>query len=230
MTTSGSHWAAAERDIDCLSVRDGVLHIEGVSTLGLARRFGTPLFVFSRSQIRENLRRFHDAFAAGWPGPVDVLPAFKANTILATRRILSAEGAGADIYSPQELEGVLRTGVDPDRVSVNGGGKSREHLRNCVEAGVRITVEDVDEIDLIQEVAAELDAVAKIRFRTSGGVPTSPSSASRSTSASRCTSPVFRPSTCPRWGVGSSTCRTWRWSGSTSMPAATTRACGTGRG
>jgi len=53
----------------------------------------------------------------------------------------------------------------PERVSVNGGGKPREHLRRCVEAGRAITVEDVHEIDLIQEVAAELATVAKVRFR-----------------------------------------------------------------
>jgi diaminopimelate decarboxylase len=171
MTASPSHWAAAERDVDCLSVRDGVLHIEGVSAPDLAERFGTPLFVFSSAQIRENLRRFHDAFAGGWPGPVDVLPAFKANTLLATRQILSNEGAGADVYSPEELDGVLRTGIDPARVSVNGGGKPEDHLRNCVDAGVRITVEDVHEIDLIQKVAAELDVTAKIRFRVKPAMP-----------------------------------------------------------
>lgn len=165
------HWSAARRDFDCLSVRNGVLHVEGMSTLDLADRFGTPLFVFSEAQLRENLRRFREAFAAGWPGPVDVLPAMKANTLLATRRLLSNEGAGADIYSPEELEGVLRTGVDPERVSVNGGGKPREHLRRCVEAGVRITVEDVHEIDVIQEVAAELNATAKIRFRVKPALP-----------------------------------------------------------
>ena len=100
-----------------------------------------------------------------------MLPAFKANTLLATRQILSNEGAGADIYSPEELDGVLRTGVDPERVSVNGGGKSSDHLRNCVEAGVRITVEDVHEIDLIQQVAAELGTTAKIRFRVKPALP-----------------------------------------------------------
>ena len=102
---------------------------------------------------------------------MDILPAFKANTLLATRHILTHEGAGADIYSPQELAGVLTTGVDPERVSVNGGGKPRDHLRTCVEAGVRITVEDLHEIDLIQEVAAELGKVAKIRFRVKSVVP-----------------------------------------------------------
>ena len=170
-TEPNSHWSAARRDFDCLSVRNGVLHIEGVNTLELAERFGTPLFVFSETQIRENLRRFREAFATGWPGPVDVLPAMKANTLLATRRLLSNEGAGADIYSPEELAGVLKTGVDPALVSVNGGGKPKDHLRTCVASGVRITVEDVHEIDLIQQVAAELNMTAKIRFRVKPTMP-----------------------------------------------------------
>ena len=78
--TSLPHWSAAMRDFDCLSVRNGVLHVEGVSTRDLADRFGTPLFVFSEAQLRENLRRFRDAFAVGWPGPVDVLPAMSTST------------------------------------------------------------------------------------------------------------------------------------------------------
>ncbi len=156
----------------CLSVRDGRLFLDDCDAAGLVERFGSPLFVTSESRLRANYRRFKTAFESAWPeGPVDVLPAFKANTTLATRHILSDEGAGADVYSPQELAGVLATGVDPERVSVNGGGKSREHLRRCVAAGVRITVEDVHEVDLIQEVAAELDATARIRFRVKPVVP-----------------------------------------------------------
>jgi hypothetical protein len=109
---------------DCLSVRNGRLFVEECDAMGLVERFGSPLFVTSEAQLRANYRRCRDAFARAWPeGPVDVLPAFKANTTLATRHILSAEGAGADVYSPQELTGVLGTGVEPARVSVNGGGK-----------------------------------------------------------------------------------------------------------
>ena len=157
---------------DMLSVRAGRLFVEERAATDLVEEFGSPIFVFSEDQLRSNVRRFKTAFQVEWPeGPVDVLPAFKANTLLATRRILSEEGAGADIYSPEELAGVLTTGVEPERVSVNGGGKSREHLRHCVEAGVRITVEDVDEIDLIQEVAAELGQVAKVRLRCKPAVP-----------------------------------------------------------
>ncbi|MCK6555615.1 alanine racemase [Candidatus Binatia bacterium] len=156
----------------CLSVRDGHLCVDDLRAADLVERFGSPLFVLSETQLRENYRRYRDALAAGWPdGPVDVLPAFKANLSLAARRILSAEGAGADVYSPGELAGVMTTGVDPERVSVNGGGKSREHLANCVAAGVRITVEDLDEIDTIEEVAATLGRRARIRLRVKPPLP-----------------------------------------------------------
>ena len=170
--TSHPDVAHPHLETDCLSVRDGRLFIEECDTLALAERFGTPLFVLSETQLRDNVRRFAAAFRSVWPdGPVDVLPAFKANANLAARHVLTSEGAGADIYSPEELEGVLRTPVDPALVSVNGGGKPREHLRRCVEAGVRITVEDVDEIDRIEEVAAELDATARVRLRVKPAVP-----------------------------------------------------------
>jgi diaminopimelate decarboxylase len=163
----------APTDIDdCISVRDGHLFIDDLDTNELAERFGTPLFVLSETQLRMNVRRFRTAFEAHWPdGPVDVLPAFKSNTTLASRQVLTDEGCGADIYSPEELEGVLRTPVERSLVSVNGGGKDRAHLVRCVREGVRITVEDVHEVDLIQEVAAELGMTARIRLRVKPTVP-----------------------------------------------------------
>lgn len=154
------------RQPDALSVRGGELWVEDTSAASLVREFGSPLFVLSEGQLRANFIAFRDSFQRGWPdGEVDVMPAFKANPTLATRHLLSSWGAGADIYSPQELEGVLRTAVDPSRVSVNGGGKEDVHLRRCIEAGVRITVEDIDEVDRIQRVAAELGMRASIRLR-----------------------------------------------------------------
>lgn len=159
-------------DVDCLSVRDGRLWVDDRAAEELADSFGTPLFVVSETQLRRNVRRFRAAFEAVWPnGPVDVLPAFKASPSLATRYILTSEGAGADIYSPEELDGVLRTAVDPARVSVNGGGKPREHLARCVAEGVRITVEDVHEVALIEAVAAEQGRTARIRLRVKPTVP-----------------------------------------------------------
>ncbi|MFZ0493192.1 MAG: hypothetical protein WAM81_08350, partial [Acidimicrobiia bacterium] len=160
-----------ERLDDCLSTRDGHLFIEGVDAVDLAAEFGTPAFVYSERQLRSNYRRFRDAFTQGWDGPVDVLPAMKANTLLATRQVLTNEGAGADIYSIGELEGALSTGVDPSRASVTGGGKTDMMLRRCILAGVRITVEDVNEVDRIERIASELGATASIRLRVKPAIP-----------------------------------------------------------
>ncbi len=157
---------------EILTTRDGHLFIEEYDTVELVERFGSPLFVVSEAQLRGNVRRFHDAFAAHWPkGPVDVLPALKANTTLATRRVLTDEGAGADVYSFGELHAALSAGTDPERISANGGGKSDELLRRCIEAGVRITVEDLDEPERIDRIAGELGVEARIRLRVKPNFP-----------------------------------------------------------
>jgi diaminopimelate decarboxylase len=157
---------------ECLSTRDGHLFIEACDTVDLARRFGTPLFVVSENQLRRNIRRFQSTFEAAWPdGAVDVLPAIKANWILATRMILSAEGAGADVYSEGELQAALKGGVTPDKISVNGGGKPDGLIEKCIRAGVRITVEDLDEPEQIDRIAGQLGTKARIRLRVKPSFP-----------------------------------------------------------
>ena len=156
----------------CLTTRDGHLYIEECDTVDLVEKFGSPLFVFSENQLRQNLRDFRDAFARHWPdGKLEVLPAIKANWMMATRRILSQEGAGADIYSEGELYAALDSGVNPDMVSVNGGGKQEELIEKCIESGVKITVEDLDEPELINSVAERLGKKARIRFRVKPNFP-----------------------------------------------------------
>jgi len=157
---------------DCLSVRDNQLYMEACNTNDLLARFGSPLFVISEQQLRRNYRRFKTAFSRYWPdGPVDVLPASKANWNTAVRTILTQEGAGADIYSEGELYSALQTGANPALISVNGGGKSDAMLRQCIESGVRITVEDLDEPERINRIAGELGTKARIRFRVKPDFP-----------------------------------------------------------
>jgi diaminopimelate decarboxylase len=155
------------RKIDeCLSVRGSRLFMEECDTTGLVERFGSPIFVMSEDQLRRNMRRYLKAFSDRWKeGEVNILPAIKANWLLALRRILTQEGAGCDVYSAGELHSALRSGIDPGLVSVNGGGKSGEHIANCIKAGVRITVDDIDELDLIEHAARTAGRKACIRLR-----------------------------------------------------------------
>ncbi|NIO04330.1 MAG: hypothetical protein GTN74_06855 [Proteobacteria bacterium] len=158
--------ARVSRIDDCLSTRNGCLFIEECDTIDLIRRFGSPLFVYSEDQLRRNVRRFEKAFKRGWPdGPMKVLPAAKANWIPAIQRILADEGCGCDIYSPGELTVALNAGFDPQFVSVNGVPKDEDHIFRSIQAGVRITIDSVEEVDAIEKAARELGQVAKVRLR-----------------------------------------------------------------
>jgi diaminopimelate decarboxylase len=157
---------------DCLSKRHGHLFVEECDTLDLVQRFSSPLFVLSEDQIRRNARRFQQAFQRGWPeGVVKVLPAAKANWALAVQRILADEGCGCDVYSPGELSAALQAGVEPQFISVNGVPKEAAHIRRSIQVGARLTIDSVEELDVIEQAATELALTAKVRLRLKPPLP-----------------------------------------------------------
>jgi diaminopimelate decarboxylase len=79
------------------------LHCGKVSLEGLAKKFGTPLYVYSGDQIVERLGLFEAALAGR---EHLVCYAVKANSALAILKLLAERGAGFDIVSGGELERV----------------------------------------------------------------------------------------------------------------------------
>ncbi|BFM18090.1 hypothetical protein R50073_42730 [Maricurvus nonylphenolicus] len=152
-----------------LSINNGQLKIEDCVASELAEKFGTPLYVISESQLRENARGFQRAFGDRWPeGEVNILPAIKANYTLALRYILTEEGCGCDLFSEGELWAALKAGVDPAKTSLNGNSKvgfSNNILKTAIEHGVKITMDDASEFPLIEEVAKSLGKKAVVRIR-----------------------------------------------------------------
>ena len=83
-----------------------VLHCDGISVEGLARRFGTPLYVYSASSIRRRAKEFSRAFGVRHT----ICYSVKANFNLSILRLLAKAGCGFDVVSGGELERVLRVG------------------------------------------------------------------------------------------------------------------------
>ena len=79
--------------------RHGVLHAEQVPLDDIARRFGTPCYVYSRAAIERAYREFASAGA----GRVEICYSVKANSNLAVLALLARLGAGFDIVSGGEL-------------------------------------------------------------------------------------------------------------------------------
>ena len=154
--------------MQAFTYQQGELHAEGVALSAIAQQFGTPTYVYSRAHIEAQYR----SYTYGLQG-VEHLVCFavKANSNIAVLNILARLGAGFDIVSVGELERVLAAGGLPERVVFSGVGKTREEMQRALEVGVHcFNVESVDELDRLQEVAAQMGVIAPVSLRVNPDV------------------------------------------------------------
>jgi len=143
--------------------RDGVLFAEEVSVTALAEEYGTPLYIYSAATFKRHFKAFDSAFAE-----LDHLTCYsvKANSNLSVLKMLAEQGAGMDIVSGGELYRALKAGVAPEKIVYSGVGKRASEIKQALEAGILMfNVESVAELLKINDVAKEMDVVAKISFR-----------------------------------------------------------------
>jgi diaminopimelate decarboxylase len=145
------------------------LHCGKVSLESLARKFGTPLYVYSGDQIAERLQMFQEAFAGR---EHLVCYAVKANSALAVLKLLADRGAGFDIVSGGELERVLAVAPEAaGRVVFSGVGKTAPEIDRALEAGIlEFNVESEAELELLAARARKLKTKARFALRVNPDV------------------------------------------------------------
>jgi diaminopimelate decarboxylase len=147
-----------------------VLDCDDFSLERLVERFGTPLYVYSASTIRERMRSFEHVFRKV---PHTVCYSVKANSSLAILRQLAGMGCGFDVVSGGELERVLR--VDrrgAKKVVFSGVGKTAEEMQAALKARVLLfNVESEAELWKLAECAARTKEKAPIALRVNPDVP-----------------------------------------------------------
>jgi diaminopimelate decarboxylase len=145
------------------------MHCEGVPLPKLAERYGTPLYVYSATAIRERVSAFENAFRSL---SHTVCYSVKANSNLNILRLLARLGCGFDVVSGGELERVLAADRRAaKKVVFSGVGKSREEMTAALQAGILIfNVESESELWVLAECAARLRTVARIAMRVNPDV------------------------------------------------------------
>ncbi len=144
------------------------LHCEDVALTKIAEDVGTPVYVYSRSDIERAYRAF-DAALEGVPH--EVCYAVKANSTLGVLSVLVQLGAGADIVSIGELYRWLRAGGDADSVVFSGVGKTEAEMKTALEAGIGcFNVESGEELLALDRVAQSINKRAKISIRVNPDV------------------------------------------------------------
>jgi diaminopimelate decarboxylase len=144
---------------------NGHLCVEGTDCIDLAERFGTPLYVLSEAQMRTNARAMLQAFRSRYP-KTEVLFSNKANNNPAVRSIFNAEGCGGDCFGYGELHLSLLVGSNPDTIMLNGSNKQPAELQLAIQAGVTINLDNLEELEMVSEIAAAVGRPARVAPRT----------------------------------------------------------------
>jgi diaminopimelate decarboxylase len=156
------------------SYRGSSLYCEEVSVAAVAKRYGTPVYLYSRSSMERAYRRMDSAFGKL---PHTICYAMKANSNLSILRVFASLGSGFDIVSGGELYRLRRLGVSGKKIVFSGVGKTREEIREALRARVLLfNVESPAELDLVASEASRLRlrAAASIRVNPdvkAGGHP-----------------------------------------------------------
>ena len=144
------------------------LFIEEVSLLKLAKKYNTPLYVYSKEKIKSNFNLYKKGFEN-----IDsiICYAVKANSNDSILKFLASLGAGADIVSGGELYRVLKAGFPSQKIVYSGVGKTSEEIEFALKSNILMfNVESFEEVQQINKIAQKLKTKARISFRVNPDV------------------------------------------------------------
>jgi diaminopimelate decarboxylase len=144
------------------------LFCEGAAVQTLAKKFGTPLYVYSQRTLTEHFQKLNRAFA-----PLNHLICFamKSNSNLSVLRTLANLGGGFDVVSAGELQRVIAAGGDPRQCVFAGVAKTEPEIAFALRHGIySFNVESEPEIARVNRVAARLKKIAPIAARVNPNV------------------------------------------------------------
>ena len=151
-----------------IAYRHGRLFAEDCALDELAKRFGTPLYVYSRASMLAALSDYQRALAGR---EHLICYAMKANSNIAVLQTFARAGCGFDIVSAGELERVLAAGGDAAKVVFSGVGKTGPEMLRALVAGVLcFNVESEAELELLSGVAFRAGLTARVSLRVNPDV------------------------------------------------------------
>lgn len=143
--------------------RNNILYCENVRVEDIAKKAGTPFYLYSYKTLTDHFRKLRIAFRE-----IDPLICFsmKSNSNLSVCKALLGEGAGLDIVSGGELYKAMKIGADPKKIVYASVGKKKEEIEEAVRQGILMfNVESASELLLINSVAGKMAKRVDVAIR-----------------------------------------------------------------
>ena len=127
------------------------LIIENVKVDYIAKKYGTPTYCYSYSELKKNINNFKNSFSTFSPL---ICFAVKSNTNINLIREIKKFGLGADVVSMGELMMAIKAGINPKKIVFSGVGKTFEEINYAINKKIfLINAESESEIKQIEKIA-----------------------------------------------------------------------------
>lgn len=151
-------------------IKDGVLHFDGCSTPELAAKYGTPLYVFSETDLISRFQELKETFTSRYEG-TRVAYAAKAFCTAAMFKLCEEQGTCIDVVSGGELYTAIKAKFPAEHIEFNGNNKLRQEIELGLDYGIgRFIVDGLQELDLLEELCAAKGKTANVLYRITPGV------------------------------------------------------------
>jgi len=146
-----------------IRLRKNNLSVENVSTLSLAKKYRTPFYCYSLSQLKNNFYAFNNAFKSSKPL---VCFSVKSNSNKTLLKELKKMGSGADVVSAGELLKATKAGISSKKIVFSGVGKTGDEIKLAIKKGVLlINIESESEANLINKISKNMNRITSIGIR-----------------------------------------------------------------
>ncbi len=148
---------------------DGTLYIDGCSSLDLVKKYETPMYLISETQLRNRCGELRNDFLNKYEN-TRVAYAAKVFSSIAIFQIMDEEGFCVDVVTGGELYTCLKAGFPAERIEFNGNNKSVKELEMAVDNNVgRIIVDNTDELEVLEEICKEKNKKMNVLYRITPG-------------------------------------------------------------
>ena len=150
---------------------DGELCFAGQRLTPLAKKYGTPLYLYDEERIRDNCRQYITATKLAFGERAKVLYASKAASFKRIYEIMREEGMGIDVVSSGEIYTAAKAGFPLGCAYFHSNNKTDADIEYAIDMGVgAFVVDNVEELYAIERIAKEKDTKAKVLFRITPGI------------------------------------------------------------
>lgn len=145
--------------------RRGGFWIEDVPYQKIVEELGTPVLVYSKARLLDNVRHFMESLRK-LPGKTSVHFALKACYLPGVVEIIKDQGLNVEVMSEFEYALSLRLGFRADQIIVNAPAKRERFLEQAVAEGVRlINAESESELLTLNAIGERLRKKVQVGIR-----------------------------------------------------------------